>query len=188
MSRCSRSSGHLSVVFCFALRFLFSLSSYRGLSEQILLPYVFDDTRGFLIHVLLAGRMSLILRVWAAPGASELIQQSGGASPPRLFGWFLHYPGPPRPPKSMISGWPKTHVLNTLEYAHARLWSPALSLGPSLPRRIIPNMRSWPRRFMLIFEGDGVLTTLASDIDNFEKLKTCTGTIAQAMTSQLFCA
>ncbi len=69
-------------------------------------------TIGILIHVFLAGRGSSIFEVWAAAAAPKTIPDGGGRSPPP-FGMVFGAAGPPRPPKSTISGRPKNHVLKT---------------------------------------------------------------------------
>ena len=47
--------------------------------------------------------------VWAAPGGRETHQNRWGASPPPFFEGFPCRQGPPRPPKSTISGRSKIH-------------------------------------------------------------------------------
>ena len=48
------------------------------------------------------GRKSVILGVWAAPGAQESIKKCGGEAP-HIFEGFPGPPGPPRLPKWPIS-------------------------------------------------------------------------------------
>ena len=87
-------------------------------------------TPGFLIYDFLTGRESLILGVWAAPGARETFQKGGGLRPPPF--WRVSgRPGPPRPPKSTIPGRSKNHIFR-LGRPSSRISHGPFSIGPQV--------------------------------------------------------
>ncbi len=60
-----------------------------------------------------------ILDVWGLGGLGgrKNNSKSRGAKPPFFLNGFRVSPGPPRPPKTSISGRPKNHILKTQVYA-----------------------------------------------------------------------